>query len=81
MVEIFKAAIQRGASDLHIKAGDFLRARITGELVPMTQQRLTTEQVRQHETEDHDHRRQPRQFLHVGQREVERERQGDQIGV
>src|SRR5688500_9950680 len=47
MVEIFKAAIQRGASDLHIKAGDFLRARITGALVPMTQQRLTTEQVRQ----------------------------------
>src|SRR5688572_17249367 len=47
MVEIFKAAIQRGASDLHIKAGDFLRARITGELVPMTQQRLTTDQVRQ----------------------------------
>ena len=47
MIEIFKAAIQRGASDLHIKAGDFLRARITGELVPMTQQRLTTEQVRQ----------------------------------
>ena len=47
MVEIFKAAIQRGASDLHIKAGDFLRARITGELVPMTQQRLTPEQVKQ----------------------------------
>lgn len=47
MVEIFKAAIQRGASDLHIKAGDFLRARITGELQPMTQQRLTPEQVRQ----------------------------------
>ncbi len=47
MIEIFKAAIQRGASDLHIKAGDFMRARITGELVPMTQQRLTTEQVRQ----------------------------------
>jgi twitching motility protein PilT len=46
MIEIFKAAIQRGASDLHIKAGDFLRARITGELVPMTQQRLTTDQVR-----------------------------------
>jgi twitching motility protein PilT len=47
MIEIFKAAIQRGASDLHIKAGDYLRARITGELVPMTQQRLTPEQVRQ----------------------------------
>lgn len=47
MIEIFKAAIQRGASDLHIKAGDFLRARIAGELVPMTQQRLTPEQVKQ----------------------------------
>ena len=47
MIEIFKAAIQRGASDIHIKAGDFLRARITGELVPMTQQRLTPEQVKQ----------------------------------
>ena len=47
MIEIFKAAIQRGASDLHIKAGDFLRARITGELVPMTQQRLSPDQVKQ----------------------------------
>src|SRR5262245_20066569 len=47
MIEIFKAAIQRGASDLHLKAGDYLRARIAGELVPMTQQRLTPDQVRQ----------------------------------
>jgi twitching motility protein PilT len=47
MIEIFKAAIQRGASDIHIKAGDFIRARITGELVPLTQQRLTPEQVAQ----------------------------------
>ncbi len=47
MIDIFKAAIQRGASDLHLKAGDFMRARITGELVPMTQQRLTPDQVRQ----------------------------------
>jgi twitching motility protein PilT len=45
MIEIFKAAIQRGASDIHIKAGDYIRARITGELVPLTQQRLTPEQV------------------------------------
>jgi hypothetical protein len=30
MIEIFKAAIQRGASDIHIKAGDFIRARISG---------------------------------------------------
>src|SRR5688572_21720603 len=47
MLEIFKAAIQRGASDIHIKAGDFLRARIRGELVPLTQQRLTPEQIKQ----------------------------------
>jgi twitching motility protein PilT len=45
MIEIFKAAIQRGASDLHIKAGDFMRARIDGELVPLTQHRLLPEQV------------------------------------
>ncbi len=47
MIEIFKAAIQRGASDIHIKAGDFIRARITGDLVPLTQQRLSPEQVTQ----------------------------------
>ena len=47
MLEIFKAAIQRGASDIHIKAGDFLRARIRGELVPLTQQRLAPDQIKQ----------------------------------
>jgi type II secretory ATPase GspE/PulE/Tfp pilus assembly ATPase PilB-like protein len=47
MIEIFKAAIQRGASDIHIKAGDYIRARITGELVPLTQQRLAPEHVAQ----------------------------------
>jgi twitching motility protein PilT len=47
MIEIFKAAIQRGASDIHIKSGDFIRARVTGELVPLTQQRLSPEQVAQ----------------------------------
>lgn len=47
MIEIFKAAIQRGASDIHIKSGDYIRARITGELVPLTQQRLSPEQVAQ----------------------------------
>jgi twitching motility protein PilT len=47
MLDIFKAAIQRGASDLHMKAGDFLRARINGDLVPLTQQRLMPEQIRQ----------------------------------
>jgi twitching motility protein PilT len=47
MIEIFKAAIQRGASDIHMKAGDFLRARVHGELVPLTQQRLTPDQIKQ----------------------------------
>jgi twitching motility protein PilT len=47
MIEIFKAAIQRGASDLHLKVGDFMRARISGELVPLTQQRLTPDQIQQ----------------------------------
>jgi twitching motility protein PilT len=47
MIEILRAAVQRGASDVHIKAGDYLRARIAGELVPMTNQRLSPEQTRQ----------------------------------
>ena len=44
--QIIKAAVARGASDLHIKAGDVFRARINGELVPLTKQRLTPEQTR-----------------------------------
>jgi twitching motility protein PilT len=43
---IIQAAVQRGASDLHIKAGDVFRARINGQLVPLTKQRLTPEQTR-----------------------------------
>lgn len=46
MQELFKAAIGRGASDVHIKAGDVVRARIHGELVPLTQQKLSPEQVK-----------------------------------
>ncbi len=46
MTEIFKAAIQRGASDIHLKAGDVVRARIHGQLVPLTQQRMSQDQVR-----------------------------------
>ena len=46
MIEIFKGAIERGASDIHIKAGDNVRARIHGKLVPVTQQKLTNEQVK-----------------------------------
>lgn len=47
MEKIIHAAVQRGASDLHIKSGDVFRARINGELVPLTKQRLTPEQTRQ----------------------------------
>jgi len=46
MNEIFKAAIQRHASDIHIKSGDVIRARIHGRLVPLTQQRMSQDQVR-----------------------------------
>ncbi len=46
MEKIIKAAVDRGASDLHIKAGDVFRARINGKLVAMTKQALTPEQTR-----------------------------------
>src|SRR5260221_410561 len=46
MDRIIKAAVDRGASDLHIKAGDVFRARIHGKLVPLTKQALTPEQTR-----------------------------------
>ena len=46
MEKIITAAIDRGASDLHIKAGDVFRARIDGKLVAITKQALTPEQTR-----------------------------------
>ncbi len=46
MEKIIKAAVDRGASDLHIKAGDVFRARIDGRLVPLTKQRLTPDQTK-----------------------------------
>src|SRR5688500_1340270 len=46
MENIIKAAVDRGASDLHIKAGDVFRARIDGRLVPLTKQALTPEQTK-----------------------------------
>ena len=46
MERIIKAAVDRGASDLHIKAGDVFRARVNGKLVPLTRQALTPEQTR-----------------------------------
>jgi len=47
MEKIIKAAVDRGASDLHIKAGDVFRARVHGELVPLTKQALSPEQTKQ----------------------------------
>ena len=47
MIEIFRSAIEQGASDIHIKAGDLVRARILGQLVPITQQKVSAEQVKQ----------------------------------
>jgi twitching motility protein PilT len=47
MRDIIKAAVDRGASDLHIKAGDAFRARIHGNLVPLTKQALSAEQTKQ----------------------------------
>jgi twitching motility protein PilT len=46
MQELFKAAIERGASDIHIKTGDVIRARVYGDLVPLTQQKLNADQVK-----------------------------------
>jgi twitching motility protein PilT len=43
---IIKAAVDRGASDIHIKAGDNVRARIDGRLVALTKQALTNDQTR-----------------------------------
>jgi twitching motility protein PilT len=46
MEKIIKAAVDRGASDLHIKAGDVFRARIDGKLVALTRQALTPDQTK-----------------------------------
>ncbi len=45
LTRVLKAAIQRGASDVHAKAGDVFRARVDGKLVPLTKQRLTPQQT------------------------------------
>jgi len=47
MTEIFRTAIERGASDIHIKSGDVVRARIHGRLVPIGDQKMSSEQVRE----------------------------------
>ena len=46
MEKIIKAAVDRGASDIHIKAGDVFRARIDGKLIPLTKQALTPDQTK-----------------------------------
>lgn len=46
LARVLKAAVARGASDVHAKAGDVFRARIDGELVPLTKQPLTPAQTR-----------------------------------
>jgi len=46
MEKIIKTAGDRGASDLHIKAGDVFRARIDGRLVALTKQALTPDQTK-----------------------------------
>jgi len=47
MNQIIKAGVEKGASDLHIKAGDAFRARVHGKLIPLTKQVLTAEQTKQ----------------------------------
>src|SRR5256712_7896165 len=44
--QVIKAAVDRGASNLHIKAGDVFRARIDGKLVAITKHRLTPDQTK-----------------------------------
>lgn len=46
LTRVLKAAVSRGASDVHAKAGDVFRARVNGQLVPLTRQRLTPAQTR-----------------------------------
>ncbi len=46
MEKIIRAAVERGASDLHIKAGDVFRARIDGKLVALPTQAVTPDQTR-----------------------------------
>ena len=45
MMNLIVDAVKRGASDLHIKTGDVIRARINGVLEALSQDRLTPQQV------------------------------------
>jgi twitching motility protein PilT len=46
LTKVLKAALQKGATDVHAKAGDVFRARVGGALVGLTKQRLTPAQTR-----------------------------------
>ncbi|HEX8358972.1 MAG TPA: PilT/PilU family type 4a pilus ATPase [Longimicrobium sp.] len=46
MEQIIRGAVERGASDIHIRGGDVVRARIGGKLLPLTKQKLSPEQAR-----------------------------------
>jgi len=46
MIDTFRAAIEQRASDIHIKAGDVVRARIDGKLVPIGRERMSQEATR-----------------------------------
>jgi twitching motility protein PilT len=46
LTKVLKSAVKKGASDVHAKAGDVFRARVDGELVALTKQRLTPDQTR-----------------------------------
>jgi twitching motility protein PilT len=43
--DLLKVAVERGASDLHLKAGSFPMMRVRGELSPLSQERLTHEDM------------------------------------
>lgn len=45
MENLIRAAVDRGASTLHIKAGDVFRARIKADLVKLSEQPFTNEEV------------------------------------
>lgn len=46
MEEVIRHAVERGASDIHVKGGDNIRARINGALVPITKQKLSPAQAK-----------------------------------
>ena len=57
MEKIIKAAVERGASDLHIKAGDVFRARINGKLVAAHQAAAHARPDPRHRPQAHQQRR------------------------